>query len=345
MAPFIKNLWYVAAWSHEVGDAPAAANVIGEPIVLYRRSDGRVVAFEDRCPHRHAPLSLGRIEGDDLRCMYHGLRFGCDGVCKEVPRSHTLPPGAAVRVFPVVERSSWIWVWPGDPAKADPGAVPDAFGLDNPDWVMRSGGMDYEADYQLLNDNLCDLSHLDFVHEKTLGWASGAKWSAEPPRIHPLPNGLLFERWFRNHPLSPGKPLHVDTFNTLRYLLPGIFLMTTHSFPLGTAAASNFDEPCSTPLFRRVEQQSVTPTGHQRSRYLYATGIEPQFATPQFLDGVFGVINASFAEDKRIIEAQQKIWNDTPADRKKLFIPQDKGPALFRKLIEQRLAAEQESVS
>ena len=148
---------------------------------------------------------------------------------------------------------------------------------------------------------------------------------------------------FRNHPLSPGKPLHVDTFNALRYLLPGIFLMTTHSFPLGTAAASDFDgEPRSTPLFRRVEQQSVTPTGHQRSRYLYATGIEPRLATPQFLDGVFGVINASFAEDKRIIEAQQKIWNETPADRKKVFIPRDKAPALFRKMIEERLAAEQE---
>ena len=340
MARFIKNLWYVAAWSHEVGDTPTAVNVIGEPIVLYRRSDRTVVAFEDRCPHRHAPLSHGRIEGDDLRCMYHGLRFGCDGVCKEVPGTTTVPPRATVRVFPVVERSSWIWVWPGDPAKANRADVPEAFGLDNPDWVMRSGGMDYEADYQLLNDNLCDLSHLDFVHEKTLGWASGAKWSAQPPRIHPLPNGLLFERWFCNHPLSPGKPLHVDTFNVLRYLLPGIFLMTTHSFPLGTAAASNFDEPLSTPLFRRVEQQSVTPTGHQRSRYLYATGIEPRLATPQFLDGVFGVINASFAEDKRIVEAQQKIWNDTPADRKKVFIPRDKAPVLFRKMIEERLAAE-----
>jgi vanillate O-demethylase monooxygenase subunit len=343
---FVKNLWYVAAWSHEVGaDAPRGVRVIGEPIALYRRSDGTAVALEDRCPHRHAPLSLGRIEGDDLRCMYHGLRFGCDGVCKEVPGTQTIGPRANARVFPVVERSSWIWVWPGDPAKADPADVPEAFGLDNPEWVMRSGGIDYEADYQLLNDNLCDLSHLDFVHEKTLGGASGAKWSTEPPRIRPLPNGLLFERWFRDHPLSPGKPQHVDTFNSLRYLLPGIFLMTTQSFAVGTAAASEFGEPRGTPVFRRVEQQSVTPTGHQRSRYLYATGIEPRLATPQFLDGVFGVINASFAEDKRIIEAQQKIWNETPAERKKMFIPQDKAPALFRRMIEQRLAQEREGAS
>jgi vanillate O-demethylase monooxygenase subunit len=160
------------------------------------------------------------------------------------------------------------------------------------------------------------------------------------PRIRPLHNGLLFERWFRDHPLTHGKPLHVDTFNSLRYLLPGIFLMTTEAFSVGTAAASDYGEPRGTPLFRRVEQQSVTPTGDRRSRYLYATGIETKSATPQFLDAVFGVIDASFAEDKRIIEAQQKVLNETPADRKKAFIPQDKAPAMFRKMIEERLAAE-----
>ncbi len=342
---FVRNVWYVAAWSHELGAAqPLAVSVVGEPIALYRRSDGTVVAFEDRCPHRHAPLSLGRIEGDDLRCMYHGMRFGCDGVCNDIPGTTALPPRTNVRTFPVVERSSWIWIWPGDPARADAAEVPEAFGLDNPDWVMRAGGIDYEADYQLLNDNLCDLSHLDFVHEKTLGWASGAKWSVEPPRITPLDRtgerGLKFERWFVDHELSPGKPQRVDTFNALRYLLPGIFLMTTRSYPPGTARASGFGEPCGEPLFRRAEQQSVTPTAEGRSRYLYATGVEPRLATPQFLDGIFGVINASFAEDKRIIEAQQKIWNATPPDRKKAFLPQDKGPAMFRRLIEQRLAAE-----
>ena len=167
---FVRNLWYVAAWSHEVPpDQPRGVRVTGEPIALYRRRDGTVVALEDRCPHRHAPLSLGRIEGDDLRCMYHGLRFRCDGVCVEVPGSTRVPPRLAARSFPVVERSSWIWVWPGDPAKADPALVPEAFGLDNPEWVMRASAMDYEADYQLLNDNLCDLSHLDFVHETHAG--------------------------------------------------------------------------------------------------------------------------------------------------------------------------------
>lgn len=338
---FVKNLWYVAAWSHDIGaDKPVGVSVIGEPIVLYRRSDGTVVALEDRCPHRHAPLSLGRIEGDDLRCMYHGLRFGCDGVCKEVPGSEAIPPRANARSFPVVERSSWVWVWPGDPANADPAHVPTAFGLDNPEWVMRSGSIDYEADYQLVNDNLCDLSHLDFVHETTLGWSTGAKWSAELPRIRAIENGLLFERWFRDHPQAPGRPMRVDTWNSYRYLLPGIFLMTTQAYPVGTAEANDFGEPRGEALFRRVEQQAVTPTGDRRTRYLYASGVEARFATPQFVEAIFAVINASFAEDRRMIEAQQSVWNRTPPERKKAFVPQDKAPAMFRRLIEQRLALE-----
>ena len=87
-----------------------------------------------------------------------------------------------------------------------------------------------------MNDNLCDLSHLDFVHERTLGASTGASWSAEQPEVTPIDDGLLFERWFLDHPLH--RVGRVDTWNSYRYLLPGIFLMSTQSFPTGTAQAS-----------------------------------------------------------------------------------------------------------
>jgi phenylpropionate dioxygenase-like ring-hydroxylating dioxygenase large terminal subunit len=338
---FLKNIWYVAAWSHELGaDAPLGVTIIGEPIALFRRADGSVVAFEDRCPHRSAPLSLGRIEGDGLRCMYHGLRFSCSGVCVEVPGTTAIPPRTQVRVFPATERAGWIWVWMGDPARADATRIPDAFGLDDAEWVMRAGGIDYEADYQLVNDNLCDLSHLDFVHERTLGASTGAKWSVEPPTVTQIDDGLLIERWFRDHPLLPGRLDHVDTWNSYRYLLPGIFLMSTFSFPVGTAQASGFGAPAAKPIYRRIDQQAVTPIGEKRTRYLYASGVEKSIATPKFVEGVFRVVNESFAEDRRMIEAQQAIWDQTPPDRQRAFLPQDKAPALLRRMIAQRLADE-----
>ena len=343
--PFIKNLWYVAAWSHELNaEGPIGRTIIGEPIVLYRKPGGAVVALEDRCPHRHAPLSLGRIEGEGIRCMYHGLTLGPDGVCTGIPGGIAIPPGTAARRFPVVERWSWIWVWMGNPANADPAQIPDAYGLDDPDWAMRSDALDYAADYQLIHDNLCDLSHLDFAHETTLGASTGSKWSNEQPKLTPLADGLLFERWFLNHLPSPGNPARVDTWSSYRFVLPGMFLMLTQTFPVGSAAASDFGAPSIEPIFRRREQQVVTPIDAGRSRYLYASGVEAAIATPKFLDGLFTVINAAFAEDKCIIEGQQRIWDRTPPERQKTFIVQDKGPFQFRRLIARRLAREQTDI-
>ena len=126
---FIRNLWYVAAWSHELeGAGPIGRVIIDEPVVLFRTPDGAVVALEDRCPHRHAPLSLGRVEGNRLRCMYHGLTFDSAGRCVAIPGGATIPPGTVARRFPVQERWSWIWVWTGDPAKADPDLIPQEIG-------------------------------------------------------------------------------------------------------------------------------------------------------------------------------------------------------------------------
>lgn len=338
---YIRNIWYVAAWSHEVdGETPIGRTVIGEPIALFRKQDGTPVAFQDRCPHRHAPLSLGRVENDRLRCMYHGLVFAADGACIEVPGSSTIPPNCSAQVFPVVERWSWIWIWLGDPKKADPDLIPEAYGLDNPEWTMRPGALDYAADYQLINDNLCDLSHLDFVHETTLKAATGSDWSLVHPKVTNIENGLFIQRWFTDRPSAPGSTTLVDSWSRYRYLLPGMFLQRVSSYPAGTAAQCGFQEPTIAPLTERVDQQAVTPIGPGRTRYLYAAGITAGLATPVNLERMFAVTEAAFAEDKRMIEAQQAIWNQTPADCPQAFIAQDKAPSLFRRLIERRMAEE-----
>lgn len=342
IAPFIRNVWYVAAWSHELSDRPIGRTVAGEPIMLYRRSDGTTVAMEDRCPHRQAPLSLGRIEGDTIRCMYHGMVFDSSGTCLSIPGAAAIPANTDVRTFPVVERHDWLWVWTGDPSRADPALIPEAYGLNNPDWVMRADALDYDADYQLINDNLCDLSHVDYTHETTLGFASGSKWSNDAPRITPIENGLLFERWFVDQIAQPGRPELTDTFTMYHYMLPGLFIMRSRMYPTGTASSCGLTAPPSElPMIsQRIEQQAITPIAQGRTRYLYATGVEARIASPELLETMMAVINAAFAEDKAMIEAQQRIWNVTDADKPKAFIPQDKGPSLFRRMIAKRLREE-----
>lgn len=337
---FVRNLWYVAAWSHELTPAaPIGRVIVGEPVALYRRRDGSVVALEDRCPHRFAPLSLGRVEGDDLRCLYHGLRFGPDGACNEMP-ARAQPPRLGVRTLPAVEKWSWIWVWMGDPKRADPARIPDAFGLDDPRWLMRADVMDYEASWELLNDNLCDLSHLDFSHATTLGGSSGVSWSRETPRITELDDGLLIERWYPDARLAPGRPERVDALNRYRYLLPGLFLMTTAWYPLGAAERCAHGVPDEKPISQRVEQQAVTPISEKRSRYFYATGFAAEQARPDLVEGIFAIVNAAFAEDKRIIEGQQRIWDLTPPERRTASTPHDAAPLAFRRLVRKRLAEE-----
>ena len=111
---FLRNCWYVAGWSHDIAaDRLVSRTMLGEPIVLYRKGDGSVTALEDRCCHRLAPLSRGRIEGDDLRCMYHGLKFAPSGKCVEVPDQDFVPSTAVVRSYPVVEQDCWVWLWMG----------------------------------------------------------------------------------------------------------------------------------------------------------------------------------------------------------------------------------------
>jgi vanillate O-demethylase monooxygenase subunit len=114
---WVKNAWYVAAWSHEIAPGSVKAfTIVDQPLALWRKADGEAVVFEDRCCHRFAPLSLGRVEGDDLRCMYHGMKFASDGRCIEIPGQPQIPKSACVRRYPALERGGWLWVWMGDAA-------------------------------------------------------------------------------------------------------------------------------------------------------------------------------------------------------------------------------------
>ncbi len=97
---FVRNCWYVATWSHLLpAGAVLGRQILDEPVVLYRTDSGRLVALEDRCPHRLAPLSLGRVRGEALQCMYHGLTLDPAGRCTRVPGTDRIPPQAPAVAF------------------------------------------------------------------------------------------------------------------------------------------------------------------------------------------------------------------------------------------------------
>lgn len=163
---FLRNAWSVAALSTEVTQALFSRKLLGTPVLMYRKRDGQAVAMLDRCPHRFAPLSAGVLKEDVVVCGYHGLQFDCSGACVHNPHGDgVIPKAAVVESYPLVERHGFVWIWLGDKALADPAKIPDYSFLD--DAVPTSIGYAYmhsPAHFEVMTDNIMDLSHADFVH-------------------------------------------------------------------------------------------------------------------------------------------------------------------------------------
>jgi vanillate O-demethylase monooxygenase subunit len=342
---FLRNCWYVAGWSHHFPeDAPVARTMLGEPIVLYRKPDGGVVALEDRCCHRLAPLSKGRREGDDLRCMYHGLKFAPSGQCVEIPGQSIVPPHAQVRAYPVVEQDCWVWVWMGETALADPALIPAALGHGDPGWWMQTGHLAYEANFQLINDNLLDLAHLSYVHENTLG-RNSMSWANSKPQVSRIERGLRISRWVVNNPapkyLDQPQGMMTDMWASYDYMAAGVFLLRTRSYAAGTAAACGMQAPDAEPLWTTLTSQAVTPIDERHTIYYYSGCLEKGFAGEDQSKTQFVLFERAFAEDKAMIEAQQQVIWGTQEPRM-LGTSSDHALNQFRRLMAELIDAEQQ---
>jgi vanillate O-demethylase monooxygenase subunit len=167
----VRNRWYIAAFGHEISRDPMERTLLGTPVALYRKEDGAPIAMYGLCPHRYYPLALGKLRGDALVCGYHGFTFEADGKCAEIPSQGT-GAGYCQPVYRLEERGPLVWIWMGDPERADADMIPpyDDFGLNQPGWHTSSFNYFHlRGRHQLLVDNLMDLTHLQFVHHHIPG--------------------------------------------------------------------------------------------------------------------------------------------------------------------------------
>ncbi len=168
--PLIRNAWYCAAWSHEVGEDFLTRRILDMPVLLYRTSSGEAVALLDICPHKLAPMHQGSRVGDNIVCGYHGLEFDCSGACVSNPQGNReIPQAARLRSFPLLEKWGVLWIWTGDPARADPAKIIDCSHFESPQWRTVKGGHYVRSNYMLLVENLLDLGHALFLHKQTGG--------------------------------------------------------------------------------------------------------------------------------------------------------------------------------
>jgi phenylpropionate dioxygenase-like ring-hydroxylating dioxygenase large terminal subunit len=167
---YLMNAWYAVAWSDEIGSALFGRTILGRPVVLFRNAEKQVTAIGGRCPHRFAPLERGQLIDNTVACPYHGLRFDTSGQCVFNPHGRkTVPAAARVPAYPVAERHLLVWVWMGDPERADPAQIPDYSFVDRPGWVTVKGTICGKGHYELYTDNILDLGHAEFIHPNTVG--------------------------------------------------------------------------------------------------------------------------------------------------------------------------------
>ncbi|MBX9612362.1 MAG: aromatic ring-hydroxylating dioxygenase subunit alpha [Burkholderiales bacterium] len=346
---WLKNCWYVIAWGHEVPPADSAElfhrTVLGEPILVYRTADGGLVAMEDRCCHRHAPLSKGRREGDCVRCGYHGLKFDAQGACVEAPGIAIVPPRARVRTYPVALRNNWVFVWMGDPAQADTALLPDAFSNAHPDWLNRPGYLHYDTPYLLICDNLLDFSHLSYVHEKTLGGST--RIAQAVPDIEAVPGptpawpqiGIKVSRHVPDVPAPPfyqrfrSFDTHLDRWFVYEFLLPGTLLMHSGGRPVTDAKDD---------LSRAVQLhscQTLTPETETSTHYFFQQSHRRGHGDATMTQSIYDSLQGAFNEDRDMITAQHRNLQLSP-DAPMLPLAMDAALLQFRRLLAARVEIE-----
>lgn len=335
-ATYPINQWYVAALAGEVGRHLLERWVLGEPLVLYRTKAGAPVALDNRCVHRRYPLSRGALIGDDVQCGYHGFTYDCTGACVNIPGQNHIPWGARVARYPLVERWEWIWVWMGDPDLADENLLPDHRGwlrvLDD-EWCSFAGEpLLLNAGFQLLNENLLDLSHVSFLHPDSIGTDAVASSSIETECDDRM------VRVARRTPTAMSPPLFVqsmgltgmiDRYQTAEFVPPGYHVTSLIATPAGDS---------STTYQHRVSHM-ITPERESLTRYYWALSRSYAKDDNSVTEMMRKGIRTVFLQDVQALEAQETMLSQGEPLDFELSIKADAGALHARRLVDQLLGA------
>ena len=334
LAKFPLNQWYVAGFAWELKDQPLGRTLLGKPLVLFRTADGQPAALEDRCCHRALPLSHGTLEERGVRCGYHGLLFNGDGQCLEVPGQAKIPSKAKVPAYPVRERDQLIWVWFGNADQPQPNGEPPAYEFhSNDDYLFEGGAYHYDAPYQLIHDNLLDLSHLGYVHLRTIGGNASIHMNAQMR----VDSDDTHVKVTRHMPGSQPPPTYtaaypfkgkVDRWQEIEFHVSHLRIWTGAA----DAGTESLDDP-QRGGFHMRGFHGVTPETETTSHYFWTMATNPKDNREAIAAKVVEQTVLTFDEDKGVIEAQYRNMLEF-ADRSMVDIHVDVGANRARRIIE-----------
>lgn len=335
LSVFPLDQWYVAALGWELQDKPLGRTLLNKPIVLFRDADGRVAALEDRCCHRALPLSHGTLESQGVRCGYHGLLFNADGKCVEIPGQEKIPSKAKVASHPVCERDQIVWIWFGSAAHPQPNCEPPAYDVHSSGEYLFDGDVyHYDAPYQLIHDNLMDLSHLGYVHLRTIGGNASIHMQAQM-RVEEIGNVV---RVVRHMPDSLPPPTYtaaypfkgnVDRWQEIEFHVNHLRIWTGAV----DVHTDSLDDPARGGFHMRGFH-GVTPESETTSHYFWTMATNPKNDAETVKAKVIEQTMLTFDEDKVVIEAQYRNMRRF-AGKPMVDIHVDVGANRARRIIEQ----------
>jgi phenylpropionate dioxygenase-like ring-hydroxylating dioxygenase large terminal subunit len=346
---FLRDCWYAAGFSDDFSQSLAARTFLGEAVVIYRTEAGAPVALEDRCAHRRLPLSMGRLEGDGIQCAYHGLVYDRSGACVRIPGQASVPEGARVRSYPVLDRHTYLWIWMGDPEHADPALIPDYGAIDEAGERTSRIRLHLGCNYLLTVDNLLDLSHLAYVHATTTGGPA----LAEEATVKTVRQGdsVLIKRWQRDIDPSPtfkqfgGYQGRVNLWQVSEYRAP-CYIRVSYGSCDAAVPVHEDDDIWSHGAWGFKVLHGLMPETERTTHQFRTVTIHASQADSEVIAEFRRQCDQIINEDREIFAVQQAALD---ADRRGLSawdlrstapIRADQGLTLARRLLQQRLDAE-----
>lgn len=337
---YVRNAWYVAAWDHEVTRTLKRRVILDEPVLLFRKDDGTAVALEDRCCHRQAPLSMGKLIGNVVKCPYHGLEFDTSGKCVKIPSQDMVPTSAKVRAFPIVEKNHWLWIWMGDAAKADPALIEDFHFMDDPAWRFGGNYLHVESNYLLLVENLLDTTHLPFLHPTTLGTDSFARSEFEVKREG---DRITVARYLMNELPAPFHQqmgefpdgMKVDRWQVTHYGPPSFVKLDIGSAAVGTPIRQG-ERGKGVNMWNL---NAITPETEKTAHYFFAQAYNFKLDEPWVGNMLAKQITEIFMDDMAMVKAQQKNMDMGPTPS--VTLGQDKAWIAMRGIVDRLIREEQ----
>ncbi|MES2912359.1 MAG: aromatic ring-hydroxylating dioxygenase subunit alpha [Pseudomonadota bacterium] len=340
---YLMNAWYVACWSDVVREGEMFhRKLLEQDVVFYRQAGGQAVALQDRCPHRFIPLHLGKIVAGKIECAYHGLQFDCTGKCVLNPHGDgKIPAAAKVRSYPVEDRYGMLWIWMGAD-EPDASLIPKYEMLMQPEeYKTNRGNIVIDANYELIGENLLDLSHVAFLHGGLLG---SPQMTAAEPSVREEGDALYIDRWMPN--------VDVPSVFDMLYKRDGAMVDAWQNIGWFPPAAFLLDAGVKAPGGERENRgwlygiHILTPETDRTTHYHFAS------ATPRGGAELDEISNAQLGEmrriafedqDKPILNAQQAALGDSDFwSQKPVLLSVDVGAVRFRRRLEAMLRKEQD---